>query len=160
MNHCSLKGTLACSFRRLTFPVFLISAMMLLSCIRNDSNHERPPDEALARESLVNANKQLLTNEESQILESSAGPLPSRTKVWAHVVEAAKADPYKTEVLAAFQETGSTAFAVPATPYWIEATNLIYPELQAAIVGDKTIDEALQTASDAVDGLMRENGVY
>ncbi len=101
-----------------------------------------------------------LTNEESQILESSAGPLPSRTKVWAHVVEAAKADPYKTEVLAAFQETGSTAFAVPATPYWIEATNLIYPELQAAIVGDKTIDEALQTASDAVDGLMRENGVY
>lgn len=101
-----------------------------------------------------------LTNQESQILESSAGPLPTRTKVWEHVVDAAKSDPYKTEVLAAFQETGKTAFAVPATPYWIEATNLIYPELQAAILGDKSVDEALQAASDAVDGLMRENGVY
>lgn len=101
-----------------------------------------------------------LTNEDSQILESSAGPLPTRTKVWEHVAEAAKSDPYRSEVLAAFQETAKTAFAVPATPYWIEATNLIYPELQAAILGDKSVDDALATASDAVDNLMRENGVY
>ncbi|RID91098.1 sugar ABC transporter substrate-binding protein [Gemmobacter lutimaris] len=101
-----------------------------------------------------------LTSEDSQILESSTGPLPTRTKVWEHVAEAAKSDPYRSEVLAAFQETAKTAFAVPATPYWIEATNLIYPELQAAILGDKSVDDALATASDAVDNLMRENGVY
>jgi multiple sugar transport system substrate-binding protein len=101
-----------------------------------------------------------LTNEDSQKLESSAGPLPTRTAVWDYVIEQAKGDAYKSEVLAAFQETAKTAFAVPKTPYWIEATNLIYPELQAAILGDKTVDEALQTASDAVDGLMKENGVY
>ena len=52
------------------------------------------------------------------------------------------------------------AFAVPQTEYWIEATNLIFPELQAAILGDKTVDEALQDASDAVDEMMQENGVY
>ena len=101
-----------------------------------------------------------LTNEDSQILESNAGPLPSRTKVWVHVAEAAKSDPHRSEVLAAFQETAKTAFAVPATPYWIEATNLIYPELQAAILGDKSVDDALATAAAAVDDLMRENGVY
>ncbi|ETA50016.2 ABC transporter substrate-binding protein [Ponticoccus alexandrii] len=101
-----------------------------------------------------------LTNEESQKLESSAGPLPSRTAVWEWVAEEAKDDPYRAEVLAAFQETAATAFAVPPTEYWIEATNLIYPELQAAILGDKTVDEALSDASDAVDDLMQEEGVY
>lgn len=101
-----------------------------------------------------------LTNEDSQKLESAAGPLPTRTAVWDYVSEQAKSDPYRSEVLAAFKETAATAFAVPPTPLWIEATNLIYPELQAAILGDKTVDEALADAADAVDGLMREEGVY
>lgn len=101
-----------------------------------------------------------LTNEDSQKLESSAGPLPTRSAVWDHVVAEAASDPYKSEVLAAFQETAATAFAVPPTPYWIEATNLIYPELQAAILGDKTVDQALADAAGAVDNLMKENGVY
>lgn len=101
-----------------------------------------------------------LTNEESQMMESAAGPLPSRTAVWEHIAAEAKDDPYRAEVLAAFQTTAETAFAVPSTPYWIEATNLIYPELQAAILGDKTVTEALEDASEAVDDLMREEGVY
>ncbi|NPD14778.1 sugar ABC transporter substrate-binding protein [Xinfangfangia sp. D13-10-4-6] len=101
-----------------------------------------------------------LTNEDSQKLESAAGPLPSRTAVWEYIIEQAKDDPYKSEVLAAFQETAKTAVPVPPTPYWIESGNLIFPELQAAILGDKTVDQALQDASDAVDELMRENGVY
>ena len=101
-----------------------------------------------------------LTNEDSQKLESAAGPLPSRTAVWDHIVAEAAGDAYKSEVLAAFQETAATAFAVPPTPYWIEATNLIYPELQAAILGDKTTEQALNDAAAAVDELMQENGVY
>lgn len=103
---------------------------------------------------------EFLTNEESQVLESAAGPLPSRTAVWDHVTEAAAGDPYRAEVLAAFKETAATAFAVPPTALWIESTNLIYPELQAAILGDKTVEEALVDASDAVDELMQEEGVY
>ena len=101
-----------------------------------------------------------LTNEDSQKLESAAGPLPSRTAVWDYVIAQARGDAYKSEVLAAFQETARTAFAVPPTPYWIEATNLVYPELQAAIVGDKTVEAALADAAAAVDDLMKENGVY
>ncbi|MCY0096351.1 ABC transporter substrate-binding protein [Hoeflea ulvae] len=101
-----------------------------------------------------------LTSEESQKLESSAGPLPTRTAVWDYVIEQAKDDAYKNEVLQAFQETAKTAFPVPPTPYWIEAGNLIFPELQAAILGDKTVDEALASASEAVDEMMRDNGVY
>lgn len=101
-----------------------------------------------------------LTNEDSQKIESAAGPLPTRTAVWEHVTEQAKGDAFRSEVLAAFKETAATAFAVPATPLWIEATNLIYPELQAAILSDKTVDEALADAAEAVDEMMREEGVY
>jgi multiple sugar transport system substrate-binding protein len=116
--------------------------------------------EACANKEAAASLVDFLTNEDSQTLESAAGPLPTRTAVWDKVLAAAAADPYKAEVLAAFQETAKTAVPVPKTPYWIEASNLVYPELQAAILGDKTVDEALQAASDAVDGLMRENGVY
>lgn len=101
-----------------------------------------------------------LTNEESQKLESSAGPLPTRKVVWDHVVAEADGDGYRTEVLKAFQEAATHAFPAPKTPHWIEATNAIYPELQAAILGDKTSAEALETAAEAVDEIMRENGVY
>ncbi|MCT8161304.1 ABC transporter substrate-binding protein [Pseudoruegeria sp. SHC-113] len=101
-----------------------------------------------------------LTNEDSQKLESAAGPLPTRTAVWEHVVASAEGDAYRTEVLQAFQAAASHAFPAPQTPYWIEATNLIYPELQAAILGDKSVEDALQTAADAVDELMQEEGVY
>lgn len=101
-----------------------------------------------------------LTNEDSQKLESSAGPLPTRTAVWEHVVAEAQGDAYRAEVLKAFQAAAGHAFPAPQTPYWIEATNLIYPELQAAILGDKSIDEALSDASEAVDEMMQENGVY
>ncbi len=101
-----------------------------------------------------------LTSEESQKAESSGGSLPTRTAVWDHVVEAAASDPYRSETLKTFQEAAKHAFPVPQTPYWIEASNLIYPELQAGILGDKTIDEALQAAADAVNEMMMENGVY
>ncbi len=101
-----------------------------------------------------------LTNEESQKLESSAGPLPTRKAVWEHVVAQAEGDAYRSEVLQAFQAAAEHAFPAPKTPYWIEATNVIYPELQAAILGDRTSAEALEVAAEAVDEMMRENGEY
>ena len=101
-----------------------------------------------------------LTNEASQIAESAGGSLPTRTAVWEHVVKAAEGDEFRSSVLNVFKEVATHAFPVPTTPYWIEASNLIYPELQAAILGDKTVDQALQDAADALDEMMQENGVY
>jgi multiple sugar transport system substrate-binding protein len=116
--------------------------------------------EACANKEAAASLVDFLTNEDSQKLESSAGPLPTRSAVWDYVIEQAKDDAYKNEVLQAFQETAKTAFPVPPTPYWIEAGNLIFPELQAAILGDKTVDQALADASEAVDEMMQDNGVY
>ena len=49
---------------------------------------------------------------------------------------------------------------MPAIPEWGETTNIVFPELQAAILGDKTVKEALDDAAEAVDELMRESGYY
>lgn len=99
-----------------------------------------------------------LTNEDSQKLESSAGPLPTRTAVWdANIAEAAS-DPYKKEVLAAFQEAVANAFPVPQTAEWIEISNAVYPELQAAILGDKTSKQALDDAAAKATEILEEAG--
>jgi multiple sugar transport system substrate-binding protein len=99
-----------------------------------------------------------LTNEESQTLESSAGPLPTRTAVWEHNIKAAESDPYRKEVLTAFQEAAQHAFPVPQTPFWIEISNAVYPELQAAILGDKTSKQALDDAAAKATQILEDGG--
>ncbi|MCO4318223.1 sugar ABC transporter substrate-binding protein [Phyllobacterium sp. 21LDTY02-6] len=99
-----------------------------------------------------------LTNEDSQKLESAAGPLPSRTAVWEYNIEAAKGDAYKTEVLNAFQEASKNAFPVPPLAEWIEISNAVYPELQAAILGDKTSKEALDAAATKATEILEDAG--
>lgn len=99
-----------------------------------------------------------LTNEESQTLESAAGPLPTRTAVWEHNIKAAESDPYRREVLTAFQEAAQHAFPVPQTPFWIEISNAVYPELQAAILGDKTSKQALDDAAAKATQILQDGG--
>lgn len=99
-----------------------------------------------------------LTSEDSQKLEAAAGPLPTRTAVWAWDIEQAKDDPYKAEVLKAFQEAAEHAFAVPQTASWIEISNAVYPELQAAILGDKTSKQALDDAAAKATDILEEAG--
>ncbi|WP_424987042.1 ABC transporter substrate-binding protein [Microbulbifer sp. S227A] len=108
--------------------------------------------------SLVN----FLTSEDSQLAESSGGSLPTRSAVWNANVEAAQSgdDPYRAEALAAFAAGAEYAFAIPPIPEWGETTNIVFPELQAAIVGDKTVQQALDDAAEGVDELMRESGYY
>jgi multiple sugar transport system substrate-binding protein len=99
-----------------------------------------------------------LTNEESQKLESAAGPLPSRQSVWTYVIEQAKGDDYRSEVLAAFQTASETAFAVPQTPSWIQIANALYPELQAAILGDKAPKQALDAGAKEATYILEDAG--
>lgn len=103
-----------------------------------------------------------ITNEASQLAESAGGSLPTRTAVWQANVKAAQGgdDPFRAEVLATFAEAAKFAFPVPSFAEWNESTNLVFPELQAAIVGDKTVKQALDDAAAKVDELMRESGYY
>lgn len=99
-----------------------------------------------------------LTNEDSQKLESGAGPLPTRSAVWDHIIAGAKDDPYRAEALAAFQIASEGAYPVPRTPSWIEITNVVYPELQAAILGDKSAQDALNDAAKEATLVLEDAG--
>ncbi len=99
-----------------------------------------------------------LTNEDSQKQESAAGTLPTRTAVWDYVIEQAASDPYRKEVLSVFQETAKTAFPVPQSASWIEISNAVYPELQAAILGDKTAQQALDDAAKKATQILEDAG--
>ncbi|WP_274424703.1 ABC transporter substrate-binding protein [Chelativorans sp. YIM 93263] len=99
-----------------------------------------------------------LTNEESQQLEASAGPLPTRSAVWDWVIEEAADDPFRKEVLTAFQGAAEVAYPVPQTAAWIEISNAVYPQLQAAILGDKTAKQALDDAAAQATEILEETG--
>ena len=47
---------------------------------------------------------------------------------------------------------------MPQTASWIEISNAVYPELQAAILGDKTSKEALDTAAAKATQILEDAG--
>jgi multiple sugar transport system substrate-binding protein len=104
-----------------------------------------------------------MTNYESQMEEARTGLLPSRAQVWddvsAEFVSAGNdfmADLFKTWKISMAEDT----FTPPLIPEWVPFTNVLFPELQAAIVGDKTAEEALEDAARATEQLMSEAGYY
>ncbi len=99
-----------------------------------------------------------LTNDDSQKLEAANGTLPTRKAVWEWDIQQAASDPYKKEVLSTFQESMKYAFPVPRTPQWIEISNVVYPELQAAILGDKTSKQALDIAAQKATDVLKDAG--
>ena len=78
--------------------------------------------------------------------------------MWEWDIAQAKGDDYKTMVLSAFQEAAQNAFPVPQTPEWIEISNAVYPELQAAILGDKTSKQALDDAAKKANEILEDAG--
>jgi multiple sugar transport system substrate-binding protein len=104
-----------------------------------------------------------LTNYDSQMVEGQVSHLPSRTKVVQDLIAQFKAqgnqylaDMYKVWGAALAED----AFTPPLIPEWPEFANILYPELQAAILGDKTPQQALADATKTTDQLMRDAGYY
>ena len=87
--------------------------------------------------------------------------LPTRTKVWVD----AKAEFHKdgkdfnVAVLDTFQASmAEDAFTPPLIWEWIEVSNVIWPKLQAAIVGDMSSKDALDAAPKAAATVMPDAG--
>ena len=102
-----------------------------------------------------------LTNYDSAMMEARAGNLPTRTKAFTDVVEEFKKSdtPYMADMFAVWGESLADARTPPLVPQWIEVSNVIWPELQAAIVGQKTAQEALDTAARKATEIMEDAGV-
>lgn len=99
-----------------------------------------------------------LTNDDSQKIEAGHGALPTRPAVWKWDIAQVANDPCKKQVLAAFQEASKHAFAVSPIAEWIEISNPACPELQAAILGDKTSKAALDAAAAKATKILQDAG--
>ncbi|MCX5513210.1 sugar ABC transporter substrate-binding protein [Kaistia algarum] len=102
-----------------------------------------------------------LTDYQSEMMEARAGNLPTRTKAFADVVDEFKKDnnTYMADMFATWEQSLADARTPPLVPQWIEVSNVIWPELQAAIVGQKTPKDALDTAAEKAKQIMEDAGV-
>lgn len=102
-----------------------------------------------------------LTSYDNQMVEARKGLLPTRTKVWDDIKAefAASGNTYGVEVLETFQASmAEDAFTPPLIPEWIEVSNVLWPKLQAAIVGDMSAKDALDAAQVEAATIMHDAG--
>lgn len=102
-----------------------------------------------------------LTSHESQMVEATSGLLPTRAAVWgdAKAQFAADGNDFMVEVFETYAiSMEEDAFTPPLITPWIEVSNEIWPQLQAAILGEKTPQEALDDAADAARLVMEDAG--
>ena len=102
-----------------------------------------------------------LTDYDRQMVEARNGLLPTRTQVWDDAIaEFAAADnDFMVNVFETYQQSmAEDAFTPPLIPEWIEVSNVLWPELQAAIVGDKSAQEALDDAAEEALLVMEDAG--
>ena len=102
-----------------------------------------------------------LTNHDSQMIEATAGLLPTRAAVWddAKAQFAANGNDFLVQVFDTYsQSMAEDAFTPPLISPWIEVSNEIYPRLQAAILGEMTAQEALDEAAEAARLVMEDAG--
>lgn len=102
-----------------------------------------------------------LTSHDAQMIEARTGLLPTRTAVWDDVTAEFEADgnDFMVEVFEIWGESmRDHAFTPPLVAEWGEISNALWPQLQAAILGDKTTEEALNEAADEVTEIMEDAG--
>lgn len=89
-----------------------------------------------------------LTNDESEMMEAQAGNLPTRTATFSEVIDWFNANdkPFMAEMFEVWEGSLADARTPPLIPQWIEVSNVIWPQMQAAIVGEKTAQQALDDA--------------
>ncbi|AJY44807.1 ABC transporter substrate-binding protein [Martelella endophytica] len=103
-----------------------------------------------------------MTNDESELMEAKAGNLPTRTATYDEVIawfnENGKEN--LAEMFQVWQESLADARTPPLIPEWIQVSNVLWPELQAAIVGEKTPQDALDDAAEQATYIMEDAGYY
>ncbi|HEY8576060.1 MAG TPA: sugar ABC transporter substrate-binding protein [Devosia sp.] len=102
-----------------------------------------------------------MTNDDSELMEAQAGNLPTRTATFDQAIEYFNTNdkPALAEMFPIFQASLAEARTPPLIPQWIEVSNVLWPQLQSAIVGEKTPQEALDQAADDARVILEDAGI-
>jgi multiple sugar transport system substrate-binding protein len=102
---------------------------------------------------------QFLTSKDSQLVEARLGTIPSRIDAQQAAVAEFKAknDAYMAGAIATFSTAAKEdSFTPPRVAQWNEISNALWPELQKAIIGDETSQQALDVAAKKVADIMQD----
>lgn len=102
-----------------------------------------------------------LTSEKVQYDEAKLGFLPVRTSVWKRLIDDAanSDDPLARKRLEIAQtQIEEDFFTPPLIAEWIPFSNILYPKLQAIILGDVPVQQGLDEAVAEAQKLMSEAG--
>jgi multiple sugar transport system substrate-binding protein len=102
-----------------------------------------------------------MTNDDSEMMEATAGNLPTRSKTFTDVVQWFKDNnkPALAEMFPIWQQSLAEARTPPLIAQWIEVSNVIWPKVQAAIVGQEEIKAALDEAAAQATTIMQDAGL-
>ncbi|MCB8881138.1 extracellular solute-binding protein [Acidisoma cellulosilytica] len=92
---------------------------------------------------------EFMTDYDSEMMEARAGNLPTRTKVFADVEAEFKQqhNDYMANMFSIWQASLADARTPPLIPEWIDVSNVIWPAIQSAVLGQKTAQQALDDAA-------------
>ncbi|HEX3984236.1 MAG TPA: extracellular solute-binding protein [Acidisoma sp.] len=103
---------------------------------------------------------EFMTDYDSEMMEARAGNLPTRTKVFTDVEAEFKAqhNDYMANMFATWQASLADARTPPLIPEWIDVSNVMWPAIQSAILGQKTPKQALDDAAVKVKQIVQDEG--
>lgn len=102
-----------------------------------------------------------LTSLDAQMVEARRGLMPTRTDAQKLALEEfkKKGDQYMVDVFQTFAAgMAEDSFTPPLIPEWIESSNALWPELQKAIIGEKSSKQALDDAAKKVTAVLQDSG--
>lgn len=102
-----------------------------------------------------------LTSYDNQMVEARKGLLPTRSQVWVDAIAEFEGagNAFSAEVMKTFQlSMAEDAFTPPLIAEWIEVSNVLWPKLQAAMVGDMSAADALNAAAADAAVIMKDAG--
>jgi len=102
-----------------------------------------------------------LTSREAGIYEAELGFGAVRKSVWDYIIKTTT-DPRKRHFYEVYKYclTHDRVVTPPLIPQWPAFSNILYPELQAAILGAKPVKKALDDAAKKTEEMMRKAGYY
>lgn len=104
-----------------------------------------------------------ITSADSQMAEAKLGFLVTRNSVWDKIIAEAKAGGKPLDVkrlqLAQFQAANDFR-TPPLVAEWLPASDIVYPIVQAIILGDKAPKAGLDEAAAKVEAMMKDRGYY
>lgn len=103
---------------------------------------------------------EFMTDYDSEMMEARAGNLPTRTQAFTDVEAEFKKEnnTYMADMFSTWQASLADARTPPLIPEWIDVSNVIWPALQAAILGQKTPKQALDDAAAKAKQIIQDEG--